>query len=498
MPLAKWGSPSSQKDFILYMEGSDPTKEPTALVGHTWTSPNVETSDALKYTEEYLDRGRRRTRQMTVQASEILSRTYTLGFPSAAWSPALDRAKRAAGKLVETTFYAVRSCPPNTDEQYAYVYPDGVMGAPQEAGDLISTDGTDFISETSEVTIPDRFQVWITKQTIVNTVSAAPSFYAAAFRTEEDCADPNATALQDVILAGGDATSAAAAATYLSSDRAASVSSVAIGAPNGSVVKSIYTEGDRILVGFDDDGAASPGAVGGTAFSSDGGVTWTLDSGITECVYGVSKLNDKYIAVGGTTAGTSKVWTSTDGITWEASTASVLASGAQLRDIAVEAANNYAIAVGLNGTAFKLYYNGTSFTISALTLPSSTGVDLYSVARLDKDNFAVAGESGYYRETINAARTWLSVTAPGTVTFLKVRGNKYSTWLITAAKIYRRSILSELVFEEVTLDDGLAFSGNLTSIAVPTMASMDDETNYAIVVTDDAEVAFINPPYPNA
>ncbi len=498
MGLSSWGAASSQKDFLLYMEGSNPTIEPTALVGHSWTSPNVEASEALKYTEEYLQGGKRRTRQKTIQAAEILGRTYTIGFPSAAWSPALERAKRAAGKLVETTFYAVRTCPPNSDEQYAYVYPKGVMGAPQEAGDLISIDGTDFITETSEVSIPDRFQVWVTKQTIVNTITAAVSFFAAAFRTEEDCADPNATVLQEVVLGGGDPTTPAAASLRLSEDRAASTTAATIGAPSGSVVKSIYTEGERILVGFDDDGAASPGAVGGTAFSSDGGATWSLDSGITECVYGVSKLNDKYIAVGGTTAGASKVWYSSDGINWTASTASSLAAGKQLRDIAVEPENNYAILVGLDGTAFKLYYNGTSFTVSTLTLPSVTGVDLFSVARLDKDNFAVVGESGYYRETINGANTWLAVTAPGTVTFLKVRGNKYSTWLVTAAKIYRRSILSKGAFEEITLDDGAAFTGNITGIAVPTMSNMDDESNYAIVVTDDAEVAFVNPPYPNA
>lgn len=482
---SKWGPATTNKgDYEFMMQPKYRYEEPISLLEHAVTSPSQNLTDPVTIVQQKKVRGKIMTFEKVIKGAEQTGMTYTMLFPSSLWTPALQRAR--IGGSVTTDFFALYLCPSNSDFRHAYIWPEGYLDPPSEVEDfLINTaDAGTPLTEQTTLRVSERltqFALLFNEQTTIS----GQALTAVSF-VIPDCFDVETEVWTDIVA--GEDGDAAAPNSYVSGDRFATNSANSTGAPVGSQIEDIFNDGDVVLMAFSDGVGVATGTTGGTLISADGGATFTIDSNITEPVYGVTKFGGTYVAVGGTGSGAGLIWTSSDGISWTAVSSTILSAGTDaLTDIAVDGDVFYA--VGEGGSLVRGQFSGDSIVLNDLSanLPGTPGT-LNRILVLAEDNFVVAGASGYMAETEDGGSSFVQIPFPGSAAITALDGNRYRLLAGAGTNVYEASILNRNSWTAV-----YTATGNITDIDMA-----EEEFNYFVIVTDGGEVIFARPPYPNA
>lgn len=480
----KWGPATTQKDFEFLMEGETCVSPLTSLLEHALTSPSQELSDPVTAPVQSKVRGRIVTVNRVVRGAEQTGLTYTMLFPSSFWTPALNRARQ--GGLCYTDFYARYLCPELPEYEIAYIYPESLLDQPSEVNDFITnTTDTEVLSEQTTLRTTERKILWaIGVSAVADQVNP---LNAVAFNLE-DCVGCTSDVWVSLI-AGGAPTALASPFAQLTENRFTNVSAVATGIPVDSIITGVYSSGDVRLYSFS-DGPIATGTVGGVAASFDGGLTWALDTNITAPMYAVGKFNDVYIAVGGTGAGIGLVYSSTNGLEWTAVTSTALSGTTALYRMAVDTVGNAFYFGGEGGKLYKGTLVGGTIDIDDISANLPTVSSLISaIAVLAPGHVAVGAAAGYVAESFDAGADFNLTPFTSASAVTGIDGTCYRTVIGAGTKVYERSILTSQAFKVLAS----TFTGDVTDV---TMAPGD--FNYFVVTTDDGEVLFLKPHFPNA
>jgi len=480
----KWGPETTQKSYEFLMEGATCVAVPISLLEHALTSPSQELSDPVVAPVQSKVRGRIVTVNKTVLAAEQTALTYTLLFPSSFWTPALQKARN--GGLCYTDFYAKYLCPSDPKFNQAFIYPDSLLDPPVETGDFVTnTTSTEILTEQTTLHTTKREILWAVGA--VKVADQTNALNAIAF-DQADCVGCSADVFTGLI-AGGVPTALASPAAQITDDRYASVTAAVTGIPADSIITDVYSSGDVRLASFS-DAVLATGTVGGVAASFDDGVTWALDTNITAPMFGVDKFNDTYIAVGGTGVGIGLIYSSTNGLDWTAVTGAALAGTSALNRITVDAKANAFYTGGEAAFFLKGTLSGGAIALSAITLPGSPGV-ISAIGVLGQDHVMVGGAVGYLQESFDGGASWTSVAFTSSAAVTGVAGNCWRTVIVAGAKIYERSILTDQAVK--VLVPNVTITGDYTDLA-----AAPGDFNYFAAVTDDGEIVFVAPFYPNS
>lgn len=486
----KWGPEKLSSDsYEFLMQGANCVASKVSLLEHALTSPSQELSDPLTKPVQKKVRGRIVTVNKTVKPAEQTALTYTLLFPSALWTPALHKARQGAG--CETDFYARYLCPPDDKYKHAYIYPDSVLDPPSEVEDFITnTTETVVLTEQTTLHTTERATLWNLLWSVQADETGAVT--AVAFKNEEcvGCSDDVFVELFAAETGGA----GAPPILHITDDRFATDTTNALSSPNDSIVTFLWSDGSVVLMGHS-DAAIAAGTAGGTQISFDDGATETIDSNLTIPIFDGAKFGTDYLIVGGTAAGAAVIYTSADGITWTAVSSSVLPATDALAAVAVDEDNGKFYAVGESGTLLVGQFSGSSIILQDLSanLPGSPGL-LEAVAVLSPNHVIVGGAAGYCAESFDGGVTWTEPGVPGSSAITAIAGNCYRTLIGAGTAIYERSVLTNDEFRAVTFEGGVSLTGDITDIKMAPGGDM----NYFAASTDDGEIIFAKPPYPNA
>ena len=485
---SSWGGQQTSKDYEPFMEGSTPISAPRSLIGHAMTGFNQELTDAV--TTNVLVRaldGSIQNRVVTLRGAQLTALTFTMSFGSGLSTPALERAKR--GTYCKTKFYAVRVCPSDTTLEHAFVYPECVLNPPVRVNDFITIEDTTIAEWQSEVrTTEERWMFAMGLFERYNT-SSIP-LYDVKFLTEDCVSCSGSEPNSGLVITGGAGGVGDEVYIATTDDQFATVTAVTAHngvSPAGHVGTSIYSLGNVWLVGFADKAAVAASATGGVLFTADAGGSWFLDSGITECVRGVTKFNNTYIAIGGAGAAQAKMWTSSDGTNWDSVTSTALPASSSLLGIAVDEDDDAFYVVAEDGKLLKGQISAGSIALSDLTsnLPGTPG-DLYAVSVVSQKHMAVGGTSGYYAESFDGGVTFTQPAVPTTSTIKALAATEDRHVLGAGTRVAERSILNKFVYTAKSIQNGAAIAGNISGAAFP---ASRDLNNYA-AVSDTGEVYY--------
>lgn len=493
-----WGDINNSLDYHLMLEADSPVDKPISLAGHSLGSPNQELSDAVTDPYVKLVGGRFKRYVRTIRVAEQTGLTFTLGFPqSYLWTPLMQRARQRGGCPV--TIFAKRLCQSDSEFEHAFIYPEAYLNPPARIDAYISVDDAAPIKWQTEVNTAEELILWSIGGYLQHD-NAAP-LYAVAIMSEDCTECSEDTLFSDMVAVGGIGGGADPLVILTTTDRFANVTSVSNSAPVTSIGRAVATDGDQVLIGFSDTAVISTGTAGGTLFSGDRLASApTIDSNLTVPIHGVGRYNGQWIAVGGTGAGNGYIAVSDDGITWEAVASANLPVGKAFAAIAIDEENGVFYAVGEAGAAVKGSVSAGSIILSTIALPGSPGGLITSVAVLGEDHIAVAGASNYYAESFDGGVTWVQPSIPGTATVAAVTGTRERAMVAVGTAFSQRSVLTDMNYRAMTLQNGSTITGDITALASPNRILSDDETafNYFVGVTDDGEVVFFKPFYPNA
>lgn len=474
------------KDYLLMMAGSTPTAAPISLIGHALTNPSADSSNALTVTRVELRNGRIRTVVRTKRAAEVRSRSYTIGFPAGAlWSPAQQAALKQGCR---TTFFMKYLCPEDRRFNHAEIFPDALLDAPVEAGDLVTIDDATILSATSNMTVTDKERLWALGWEKVADI--AGKFDVVAFQSVDcpGCADAPGLSL---LAGGGDGTAAPTVSD--TDDRFATVAARTTGATAGDNVMALATRGNIAIIGTADKRDATA-ASGSLRVSTDGGVTYSAVSGITLPIYDIAFVGDTIIAVGGIAAGPAKMYASSDrGTSWTTLTNAALPGSSNLKSVAYDKDTGKFYAAG----AAKLLVGtitGNNIQLTDISANVSGIAGLTEVHVFSQDFVAVGGASSFYAESINGGTTFTYPNVPGSDAVTGIAGDKHRAVVTTASAICVRDVMTDFVYVPVTLENGATVSGTYTDVQM----NLDGDRNIFVAVTDAAEVVFGKPFYPNA
>jgi hypothetical protein len=491
-----WGPAEGvdSKDYLFMMAGDTPVSTPTSLLGHAVTSPSADSSDALTVTRVELRNGRIKTLVRTKRAAEVRSRTYTIGFPAGSlWTPAQQLAFK---RNCRRTFFMKYLCSSEARFNHADIFPDGLLDEPVEEGDLITVDDENVISSTSVLTVTEKLRLWAQGYEIIYTNADTPivQLFSSAFTTV-DCPGCDEGVGLGIIVGGGDGT--AAPEGFLTDDRFGSApTGLPIGGTLTDFAYALATKGDVIVAGTADSPVAASTA-GTLRVSQDGGVSFTAVSGITSPIFGIAYFGSTIIAVGGTGAGAPVMFVSFDkGTSWTQITSTIL-SGLTTAATAIASdveADNFYI-VGEGGMLIKGRFIGDSVMLSNITanLPGGPGA-LNTVNVFSKDFIAVGGAANYYAESLDGGTTWTQPAVPGSAAVVGIAGNEHRAIVATADGLHVRDLFTDFVYTTLVLENGQVVTGNYTSVNM----NVEDDFNIFMATTDDAEVVFGKPFYPNA
>lgn len=484
----KWGPTLTQKDFELFMAGETPADPQISLLEHALTSPSQELSDPVTAPVQKKVRGRIVTVNKTVRPAEQTALTYTLLFPSSFWTPALQKARQ--GGLCYTDFFAKYLCPESPEYEIAYYWPDSLLDPPSEVTDFTTnTTDTEQINEQTTLHTVQRETLWALRMD--RQADQTNPLQTIAFN-QEDCVGCTAD-IWTSLIAAGTPTAEDDAEAQLTDDRFATVTAVAMGIPADSIATKVFSKGAVRLVSFSDAAVAS-GTIGGVAASFDEGLTWVLDSNITAPMYGVAKFNDVYIAVGGTGTGAALVYQSSNGIDWTAVVSSALPASNAAYRLAVDE-DGAAFYVGCEGgKLLKGTLSGGSILLADIStnLPTISGL-LSAVAVLEKDHVVVGSTTGYIAESFDGGATFNKLAFASSSAVTGLAGDRFRLLVGAGTKVYERSILTNMELKPFVPQLSVSITGDITDLA---MAPGDN--NYFAAVTDDGEIIFFKPFFPNA
>jgi len=485
------------KDYILYKEGdSGVTDTPVDLLGHSLTAPSPNLTDLLNYTTVTLKGGKVVPVQYVKRAAQELSRTYTIGIPSALWTPVVEQTYKQG---CSATFFMKYTCPEDTIYDHFFVLPDSVLGPAVEAEDVITnTEDTNIITQTSDLQTPGKLTGWNLGFDIIYTASGTNEYHAIDFKSV-DCVDCDDTIGFGLIAAGGDGTAVGLATD--TDDRFSSVSALTGWGAAGDVAIGMFTEGDTIILSYVDQASGAfqtVAAVAATDISTDGGANWTTITGLTDAILAFERIGSYILAVGqepalaGNPAG---MWISADqGGTFTEVTNSALPVDQPLRDISYDPITQKFYTCGDGGTLLKGSISSGAVTLTDVSssLPGSPAA-LHAVKVLGKNEVLVGGDSGYLARTRDGV-TWSAVTFPASSTITAIDGNQYRVVVGAGIVAYWADFMTNYAFTAIVFENAAALTGNIIDVAM----ARDGDFNRFAVCTDDGEVGFGKPFYPNA
>jgi photosystem II stability/assembly factor-like uncharacterized protein len=478
------------KDYILHKEGPrGVTDRPVNLLGHSLTSPSQDLTDALVFTTVKLRNGRVVTVSRVKRAPQETSRTYTIGIPSALWTPVLE-ASYSGGCVA--TFYLIYQCPEDRIYNHWDILPEGVLSPAIEAEDVITT-GTDdnMITFTSDLQVPEKLRGWMLGYEPIYDGGAIA--YQGIFFISENCPGCNTSTGMDLIAVGGDGI--AAPTVTVTDDRFGSVTNPSVGAV-GDVAFSVYNDGLLQLVGIADNADPSLATAASLERSTDGGTNWSTVLDVDDVIRFMFKADQVIYAIGHTIAGAAVIWMSADnGSSFTEITSTALPAADALLMGAYDELSGKTYFVGESGTLLTGTLSGSALTLTDISanLPGTPG-DLYVCISLGANNVLVAGAAGYVAETWDAAVTFTAISFPAVTDITAGDGNQYRVVLGATTNLYERTALTMNDFEAIELENAATITGNVTSIRM----NHDGDFNRFAAVTDAGEVAFGKPFYPNA
>lgn len=492
--VAQWGGTSTSLDYEPFIEGDTIISEPVSLLSHSISGITPETLDALFQNYVKKVRGKIVRRRRTVRPVEQIGGSFTINVGNAPWSPVLHLA-RLNIKACPKTIWGVRLCTEDPEHEMAYAFTQSRLNPPTFVNDFITVGGDAQLAEQQvEGTYEEDVIIWAIAMHENDTLSEAQ--YAIAFRTEECEGCDTGQPYVSLISGGGSLVALDPTTAYVTDDRFASTTTLTHLIPDEHVVTDIYTDGDVALLAFANTvavGVAS-GATGGVSYSdniNDAVPDFTLDSNITEPVFGVTKFKNTYIAVGGTTAGDGLIWTSTNGIDWTALSSGSLATGHAFSKIVVDEERERFYICGENGIAIVGRPSGDTYLLTALS-PGLGTAALHAAAVLGNNHIAFGGVGGVMSESLDGGTTWIPAAVPGTATIRRIKGSANRTVVAAGTNLYERTILSLNLFKEMALAQGATTSGDIYGLDV------GEDFNYVAYATDDGEVGMAYPHYPNA
>lgn len=474
------------KDYLLLMAGDTPTSSPISLIGHALTNPSADSSNALTVTRVELRNGKIKTVVRTKRAAEVRSRSYTIGFPAGAlWSPAQQAALRQGCRK---TFYMKYLCAEDRRYSHAEIFPDALMDAPVEAGDLITIDDATLLSATSNLTVTDKERLWALGWNKV--YDGADKFDAVAFQSV-DCPTCSDVPGLSMFAAGGNGTLAPTVSD--TDDRFSTVAARVTGATAGDNVMALATKGNVVVIGTADKRDATA-ASGSLRVSTDSGVTYTAVAGITLPIYDIVFAGDSIVAVGGIAAGAAKMYVSADkGASWTTVVNTVLpATG--LKAVSYDAATGKIYAAGAAKLISAVINGATVTTMTDISANVAGIAGLSEVHVFSQDFLAVGGASGFYAESIDGGATFTYPGVPGSDAVNGIAGDKHRQVVVTDTAVCIRDVMNDFVYTSVTLENGQTVTGNYTDVQM----NLENDRNIFVAVTDAAEVVIGTPFYPNA
>lgn len=487
-----WGGGNTSKEYLMRMaDESNPLAKPADLIGHTLSNYNTDQIDRVTAIGVELVRGRIQEIQRVLRRAVQTQVTGTVGFGSEGnrWTPLLQKVRKGSCEL---TIYIQRKCPAQDQFAHFFALRNTVFDPPSFVNDLITNDDTtNIVTEQSNFAAPKMHLIYQVGANVLTDLT--PPLYAISVITEE-CADCEEGIGDRFVVGGGAGGPADAAYLAKTLNRFGAMTVLTHGVADGNVFKGVYTDGDVILAGFADDVAPGTAATGGTAFSNDGGDSFTLDSNISVAINGVGYFDKQYIAVGGDGGAGGNIYVSDDGITWTAVVSAAIPGDEQLTSIAVDKENDVFYVAGTGGTLLKGSKTGSNIVLQALTPAGVVAQDLLRVAVFGSEHVAVGGSSNYYGESFDGGATWVNPSIPGSGDVAGIAG---LTDLRAAAGagtiIAARDILSENQYQSKTPVAGATITGNFTDLI-----NVNDDPEYFFGVTDDGEVVGLFPFYPGA
>lgn len=478
-----WGPKNGidSRDYVLLMAAETPLRYPFKLLAHTLTSPSQELSDTLTIPFTEIKNGKIRLVQRVKRAAEETGRSYTLGFPSALLTPALEVAMR--GGCATRDFFMLYLCP--EDEQYAHfiAFPESVMDQPVEANDLITVEDTAIIQQTTTLRTSGREINFHLDLLVAHTV-AANAVHALAVQLAE-CAGCDELPNRNLVYGGGSGTASLGGKTLNQFNSVAAFTFPAgIGAT--MIMTDVIFVGNAVLASFADkaDYTATP-ATGAVAFSPDGGTTWVVPNNVTDALYAVAYFNGAYYAFGDSGA----MWRSENGVKWtDVSVASITST---IGAAAVDEDAGRLYLVGKSGLVLQMT---TGDRVVDLTTAVGTTKDLYSVGVFRENWVAVGGADGVFVESVNVGSApWVAGSVGGSTAKVSgIAGTAYRQIVGAGASVYERSLLTSLEFGPMPVFSGQTITGNVTDVV------MGGDANFFAVAYDSGEIAVLKPRHPYA
>lgn len=474
-----WGPPNGidSRDYVLLMSEADPSRYPLHLESHTLGSPSQDLSDPLTVSFTALRNDRMVMIRKTKRPSEEMGRTYTLGFPSALWTPALEIAEQ--GGSITRDFFMLYLSPSDIKYSHFYVYPEGTLDRPVEAGDVITVEDTAIINKTTTLRVTTQeTHYWLGLDLILDSGN---KIYAVATRPD----------VEDGINRGAVAAGGTGVANYgvITADRFATQDTITFpaGIPATSFITDVLCIGRNIYVTFADD--ADPhgaGAAGGVAYSPDG-TNWTVSTGVTDPMYGLALFNGLIYAVGAGGA----MYKSANGVTWDAVTLTGITS--DFAAMAVDEDNSLAYLVGGSGAFMTMT---TDEQVSDLSTVAGTGTtNLSAVHVLAPNHVAIGGAAGFYAESYDVdGGVWtVGVIGGASDAVAAISGTRYRVVAGAGGTLYERSLLTDMDFQAQDFLYGGSVTGDITDIAMN-----EGNDNFFLVGFDSGEVGVYKPQYPGA
>lgn len=492
MPSPSFFGPKNgldSKDYLLYMTepGRSPVTRPVKLLAHSLTSPSQNLIDAVLYTTVEESGGVVRVVTRVKRAAQETYRTYTIGLPSAIWTPVMEQALNGN---CPTTFFMIYLCPADEIYAHAFIFPDAYLNPPIEAEDVITNgEETNIITMTSEMQTTRKLTLYGLQYNIV--YDAAAALYDIAF-IDEDCRGClTGGAAQDMIAVGGDGV--AIPLVINTGNRFSSIATYTSGSVATNLGQAVYRKGDFILAAFLVEGTPDTGEI---RRSLDGGTTWAVVGSYTEIIYDIFEVDGTFIFVGGDAVGGGAVAISFDqGSTITPVTSAALPAGAALRSIDYDPSTGRYYISGDSGTLLVGTFNGSTLSLNDISanLPGAPTILYRVLVRGDKE-VVVGGASGYLAESHDSGVTFTELAIGTTSAIRGLAGNLYRLLVGAATAIFEQTVLTDYELRRVTLANGATIAGDITQIVM----NRDDDFNRFAIITDDGEVVMAVPNYPNA
>lgn len=491
MPLPSFWGPKNgldSKDYLLYMTepGLSPVTRPIKLLAHSLTSPNQNLIDAVLYTTVEEVGGGIRVVTRVKRAAQETYRTYTIGLPSAIWTPVMEQALNGN---CPSTFFMIYLCP--SDDIYAhwYIFPEAYLNPPIEAEDVITNgEETNIITMTSELQTPKRLTGYGLRYDVV--YDAAAALYDIAF-TEADCRGCLSSGYaQKMIAVGGDGVAIPLVINTI--NRFSSISTYTSGSVATNLGQAVYRKDDFILAAFLVEGVPDTGEI---RRSLDGGTTWTVVGSYTEIIYDILEIDGTFLFVGGDSTGGAVAISFNQGTTITAITSAAIPAGSALRSVDYDLSTNKVYISGDGGTLLVGNFNGSTLSLQDISgnLPGAPGILYRVLVRGDKE-IVVGGAAGYLAESHDGGVTFTALAIGTSSAIRGLAGNLYRLLVGAGTGIFEQTALTDMELRSVTLSNGATITGDITNIVM----NLEDDFNRYAIITDDGEVVMAVPNYPNA